>query len=121
GAARCLRCPPPVPRGTLGRAAVIRAGLIVCTALTVGILVIYAPVRRFEFVSFDDPQYVTNNPVVNSGLKAGAVAAAFTGFHAANWHPLTWLSHMLDVELFGFDAGAHHMTSVLLHVVNSLL
>src|SRR5207249_5803969 len=46
---------------------------------------------------------------------------AFTGFHAANWHPLTWLSHMLDVELFGFDAGAHHMTSVLLHVVNSLL
>ena len=95
--------------------------LVVCGALVVGILVIYAPVRHFEFVSFDDPQYVMDNPTVASGLTAHGVVWAFGASHAANWHPLTWLSHMLDVELFGLDAGAHHLTNVFLHAVNSLL
>src|SRR6185369_11614228 len=65
--------------------------------------------------------YVTDNPTVEAGLTAEGVVWAFTRSHAANWHPLTWLSHMLDVELFGLDAGAHHVTNVLLHLVSSLL
>ena len=95
--------------------------LLVCGALALGILVVYAPVRHFDFVSFDDPLYVTDNPPVESGLTAASVAWAFTTTHAANWHPLTWLSHMTDVELFGLDAGGHHATSVVLHVVATLL
>jgi len=82
---------------------------------------VYAPVRHFDFVSFDDPLYVTDNPPVESGLTPASVAWAFTATHATNWHPLTWLSHMLDVELFGLDAGAHHVTSVVLHVIAALL
>ncbi len=81
----------------------------------------YAPVRHFDFVSFDDPLYVTDNPPVESGLTPAGVAWAFTTTHAANWHPLTWLSHMTDVELFGLDAGGHHATSVALHIVATLV
>ena len=96
-------------------------GLLVCGALALGILVVYAPVRHFDFVTFDDPLYVTDNPPVESGLTAAGVAWAFTATHAANWHPLTGLSHMTDVELFGLDAGGHHVTSVVLHIVATLL
>ncbi len=69
-----------------------------------------------DFVNYDDDVYVTANPMVRAGLASESVAWAFTTFHAANWHPLTWLSHMLDVELFGLEPGGHHRTNVLLHV-----
>jgi tetratricopeptide (TPR) repeat protein len=84
-------------------------------------LVVYVPVRHHEFINFDDPQYVVENRLVREGLTWAGVAWAFTTGYAGNWHPLTWLSHMLDVQLFGLDAGAHHLTSVLLHVANTLL
>jgi hypothetical protein len=92
--------------------------VLVLAALTVAV---YAPVGRFDFVQLDDPAYVTENPHVLGGLTLDGLAWAFTTGHAANWHPVTWLSHMLDVQLFGVDAGAHHLTSVALHAANTLL
>jgi tetratricopeptide (TPR) repeat protein len=81
----------------------------------------YWPVRHHPFVNFDDPQYVTENAPVLEGLTWPGVKWAFTTGHAGNWHPVTWLSHMLDVELFGVDAGAHHAVSLFLHIVTTLL
>ena len=79
------------------------------------------PATGFEFLNYDDDAYVTANALVRAGLDGESVRAAFTSGAAANWHPLTWLSHQLDVELFELDAGAHHRTSVLLHALNAAL
>ena len=73
------------------------------------------------FVQWDDPDYVFENPHVRSGLTADSAAWAFRSIEYANWHPITWLSHLLDVEMFGLDAGKHHRTSLIFHVVNVLL
>ncbi len=82
---------------------------------------VYAPVRHHEFVNFDDAQYVSQNHAVTGGLNGRSLSWALTTGHAGNWHPLTSLSHMLDVELYGLDPGPHHLTSAVLHVVNALL
>jgi len=92
--------------------------LLLIAALTVAI---YWPVLHNDFIDFDDDVYVTVNMMVRQGLTLKGFIWAFTSFHAANWHPLTWLSHMLDVELFGLNPMGHHATSLLLHAVNSLL
>ena len=84
-------------------------------------LVAFEPVRHNDFVSFDDRLYLTGNPEVRQGLSAGGVVWAFTTTHATNWHPLTWLSHMLDVELFGMEPAAHHAANVILHAGAALL
>jgi protein O-mannosyl-transferase len=73
------------------------------------------------FVNFDDNRYVTENPHVLEGLNRTSAAWALTSTEEANWHPLTWLSHLLDVRLFGLDAGKHHLTSLLLHAANGVL
>ncbi len=78
-------------------------------------LLVYAPVYRFGFVNFDDPDYVTNNPHVRNGLTSDGIVWAFTSTEAANWFPATRLSHLLDVEIFGLRAGGHHFTSAFLH------
>jgi len=90
-------------------------------ALVALVLGLYAPVWQHEFVDYDDNVYVTENPFVQRGLTASSVAWAFTATRAANWHPLTWLSHMLDVEIYGRAPAGHHLTSVLLHAANALL
>jgi hypothetical protein len=72
-------------------------------------------------VNYDDPQYVTQNPQVRAGLTWHGVVWAFTSAHDSNWIPLTWLSHMLDGELFGLESGAHHFTNVALHAFGTLL
>jgi hypothetical protein len=92
--------------------------ILALAALTV---VVYAPVRHYDFVSIDDPVYVSENATVARGLSWAGVAWAFTSSQAANWHPLTWLSHMLDVQLFGMAPGAHHVTNLVLHVLNTVL
>jgi tetratricopeptide (TPR) repeat protein len=89
--------------------------------LAVLITAVYWPVRHAGFVNFDDDQYVTANPHVLGGLTVSDVVWAFTAYHATNWHPLTWLSHALDCECFGMNAGAHHAVSVLLHMANTVL
>jgi hypothetical protein len=88
------------------------------TAITV---LVFAPVRHHPFFSFDDPGYVYENPKVKGGLTLAAAKWAMTTGYFANWHPVTWLSHMLDVQLFGLNAGAHHVVNLLFHVANTLL
>jgi tetratricopeptide (TPR) repeat protein len=94
---------------------------LVCLLLALGTLLLYLPVRQHGFVVYDDPDYVTENRVVQAGLTWGGIQWAFTTWQASNWHPLTWLSHMLDCELFGLNAGAQHLVNVLFHTANSLL
>jgi len=108
--------PAPTPMSIFsGRA------LWVSLTLIAAILIIYAPVRRFPFVNTDDAVYVTGNPHVMQGLSWSNVEWAFTQARVPYWHPLTFLSHMLDVQLFGTNAGGHHVTSVILHTANTLL
>jgi len=90
-------------------------------ALVLAILVVYAQTARFDFINCDDDAYVYNNIPVRSGLtRAGVFWALFTTDYFY-WQPLTWLSHMLDCQLFGLHAGWHHLTNVLFHILNSLL
>jgi tetratricopeptide (TPR) repeat protein len=84
-------------------------------------LIVYASVRNHDFVNYDDDDYVTANAIVLQGLTWHGVSWALTTGQAANWHPLTWLSHMLDVELYGLDPGPHHLTNLLFHIANTLL
>ncbi|MBZ5637380.1 MAG: tetratricopeptide repeat protein [Acidobacteriia bacterium] len=84
-------------------------------------LLAYRGVLGNGFVNYDDDRYVTANAQVQKGLTADSIAWAFTATECSNWHPLTWLSHMLDVQLFGLDAGRHHLVSLLLHAANALL
>ena len=86
-------------------------------------MAVYWPVRGHDFVYYDDDHYVTANPVVQSGLSGPAILWAFTTCRGTStcWHPLTWLSHELDCQLFGLNAGRHHLTSVALHVLNAVL
>jgi tetratricopeptide (TPR) repeat protein len=81
----------------------------------------YLPVLDNQFVFYDDDLYLLNNSAVRGGLTWNAVRWAFTTGHAANWHPLTWLSHLTDVQLFGLDPRGHHLTSLALHVANTVL
>lgn len=79
-------------------------------------VVVFAPVRHFEFVPWDDPQYVVDNPVVSRGVTKEGLVWALTSPGRYYWHPLTWVSHMADVEAFGMQPGAHHVTNVFVHV-----
>ncbi len=81
----------------------------------------YEPIRHNDFVGFDDDKYVTQNPLVRKGLAHESVAWAFTSTYLSNWHPLTWLSHMLDCQLFGQEPFWHHLTNLLFHIANTLL
>jgi tetratricopeptide (TPR) repeat protein len=91
----------------------------VLLVLVVGAL--YARTARNGFVSYDDDAYLVQNPHVSSGLSWANARWAFTESHSANWHPLTWLSHQLDVELFGLRPGPHHLVNAALHALNALL
>jgi len=84
-------------------------------------LALYAPVLRHAFVVYDDPIYVTDNPHVRAGLTVDGTLWAFVSMEASNWHPLTWLSHMADFQLYGMNAGGHHATSVVIHTATSVL
>lgn len=81
----------------------------------------FSAVRSYPFADLDDPQYVSENPHVAQGLTLESVTWAFTEVHASYWIPVNWLSHMVDVELYGLHAGGHHLTNVLLHSVNAVL
>jgi cytochrome c-type biogenesis protein CcmH/NrfG len=91
--------------------------------LAAATIAVFWQVSRHEFVNFDDPAYVTFNPMVREGLTWPGVAWAFTELHgeATYWHPVTWLSHMLDCQLFGLKPAGHHLTSLLLHTLNTVL
>ncbi len=84
-------------------------------------LLAYMPVAHHTFVLYDDGDYITENRVVQDGLTWAGIKWAFTTWHASNWHPLTWISHMADCQLFGLNAGGHHLVSALIHAVNAVL
>ena len=100
-----------------------RRTTLLCLLLGAVTLAVYWPVRHHEFVNYDDPAYVTFNPTVQLGLTWSGVASACGQLHgeATYWHPLTWLSHMLDCQLFGLRPAGHHITSLILHTLNTVL
>jgi protein O-mannosyl-transferase len=93
----------------------------ICLFLVLGTLAVYWPVTRYEFVAYDDTDFVTANPHVQAGLTAEGFQWALRSEVARNWHPVTMLTHMLDCQVFGLRPGWHHLTNLLLHIANSLL
>jgi len=82
---------------------------------------VYWQLTRYQFLNFDDDAYITDNPSVAAGLTWDGVRWAFTAIDYFYWQPLTWLSHMLDCQLFGLNAGSHHFTNVAIHLINAVL
>lgn len=95
--------------------------LLIIAGLSLLVLVIYFQATGFGFINLDDNLYVYDNPGIRNGLNADTFKWAFTAYWSANWHPLTWLSHALDVQLFGMNSGMHHGVNVFFHLVNSIL
>lgn len=98
-----------------------RYDILICLFLSITTFSVYWQIHQYDFVSFDDNEYVYDNPHVKSGITLKNIIWAFTAFHSNNWHPLTWMSHMLDCQLFGLNAGCHHFINLLFHVANTLL
>jgi hypothetical protein len=95
--------------------------ILVYLALALSTIAVFWQVRNFGFIHYDDPYYVYENQYVSGGLNINSIIWAFTTGHACNWHPITWLSLMLDCQLFGLNPGWMHMENVLLHIANTLL
>lgn len=93
----------------------------VSLALVALVVVIYYPVHGFDFLVFDDDFYLVYNPTVKDGLTWSNVKWAFTTFHHSNWHPVTWLSYLLEIEFFGLDPGPMHVSNAVIHAANTLL
>ena len=100
-----------------------RRGVVVgiCAALVAITWLIFGQTLGYQFVSFDDPQYVYGNRDVAAGLSLGGIAWSFSHTIASNWHPITIISHMLDCQLYGLNASGHHFTNVLLHTIAVIL
>ena len=103
------------------RAVALRKDVLLCLVLVLVTLAVFWQVSGFDFVNYDDDLYVYDNPHVTAGLTLAGLKWALTANVAANWHPLTVYSHMLDCQVFGLWAGGHHLTSLALHVANALL
>jgi protein O-mannosyl-transferase len=97
------------------------AFIAVCVCLAVVTWVVFAQTLRYDFVNYDDPHYVYQNARISSGINFANLAWAFSHIHSENWHPLTTITHMLDCQLHGLNAGWHHFTNVLLHAIAVVL
>jgi hypothetical protein len=93
----------------------------ICVFLATVILAVFGQTTGFGFVNYDDGNYVYENPEVTGGLTLKGIVWAFTHVHSGNWHPLTWISHMLDCQFYGLNPGDHHLTNILLHTVTAIL
>src|SRR5437899_8313936 len=98
-----------------------RRDRLICLLLVLVTLALYWPATGYEFNNYDDAQYITKNPRIQSGLNPESVRWAFQSGYAGNWHPLTWLSHMVDCQLYGLKPGGHHLTNLLFHLANTVL
>ena len=107
---------PAAPDDVSPRVRLLMGGL-----LLIVVAAVFMPAVTRSFITYDDPVYVTENPHVREGLTWSGAGWAFRSLEASNWHPLTWMSHMLDCQLFGLDPRGHHLTSVLLHALNSAI
>lgn len=92
-----------------------------CAVLFLLTFFLYSGVKKHEFVRYDDFPYIVDNVHVSQGLSFDNIKWAFSSFSEANWHPLTWISHMIDCDLFGLDPGKHHLMNVFFHALNTLL
>jgi tetratricopeptide (TPR) repeat protein len=99
----------------------IQRSRLICLLLALVTLVLYWPVTGFDFLNIDDPDYILNNTAIHQGLTWQGIVWAFRTSYASNWHPVTWLSHMLDCSLYGWHPGGHHLTNLLLHMANAML
>jgi len=97
------------------------ADRILALILLIMTLGVYWQVQYHDFIHLDDPTYVVHNRYVRAGLTQDGLVWAFSTFKGSNWHPLTWLSHMFDSQLYGCNPAGHHLTSLFFHVVNTLL
>lgn len=97
----------------------LKIGVPILLALVTAL--VFSPTMFSEFLNYDDPMYVTINSPIQSGLTYKGFLWSLTDLHTNNWHPLTWLSHMLDVQLYGLNPAGHHLTSLLLHIANTIL
>jgi Flp pilus assembly protein TadD len=95
--------------------------IVISLVLAVFTFIVYFQVTQNEFINLDDETYIINNKQIQNGLTVKGIIWAFTTGHAANWHPLTWISHMIDVQLFGLNPGGHHLINVLFHLANTVL
>jgi len=106
---------------TLIKADSRRASVVVCIFLLAITWLVFGQTLRHDFINYDDEKYVYENAHVLPGLKMQGIVWAFTHAHSANWHPLTWISHMLDCQLFALNPAGHHFTNVLLHSISATL
>jgi protein O-mannosyl-transferase len=95
--------------------------ILICLLLVLVTLAVYMQVGSHQFLNLDDPSYVTENPHVLSGITVNSVSWAFSSVDAGNWHPITWLSHLADVQLYGVNPRGHHLTNVVIHILSSVL
>jgi tetratricopeptide (TPR) repeat protein len=93
----------------------------VCFLLAAAVFLVFGQTFRLEFVNYDDDEYVYENPQVTKGLTPIGIRRAFTHAHSANWHPLTFISHMLDCQFYGLKPGGHHLTNVLPHAATAIV
>jgi tetratricopeptide (TPR) repeat protein len=93
----------------------------ICVALAAITWLVFGQTLRHDFVNYDDRDYVTKNAQVSRGVTLEGIVWAFTRVHSSNWHPLTWISHMLDCQFYGLNPWGHHLTNVLLHAANAIL
>jgi tetratricopeptide (TPR) repeat protein len=99
----------------------MRRELIICLLLTGLVLGAYYPASHLGFLNYDDPDYVTSNPMVGGGLTWESVWWALTNSHDGNWHPVTWWSHMLDCQIFGLNPAGPHCVNIGWHIINTLI
>ena len=124
GKATAARSGAPVsPESTSGPAGLSDRWAVpgVCVFLAAAIWLVFGQTLGHEFVNYDDNDYVYENPHITQGLTLAGIAWAFTTSHAANWHPLTWISHMLDCQLYGLNPGGHHLNNILFHTATAIL
>ena len=98
-----------------------RRAIFICLTLTLATLLVYGRVGHFDFTNYDDPFLISQNLIVRAGLTWPGIVWALTTRYYEFWHPLTWLSHMLDCQLFGLRPGLHHLASLGFHVANTVL
>jgi len=108
-------------QATCGKTGGRKQTVLLCLLLALVTAAVYWPVAKMGFINFDDPDYVVGNLRVQAGLTMESIKWAFTSLYASNWHPLTWLSHMLDCQLYHLKPAGHHLTNSLLHIANTLL
>ena len=117
----CEGAPCNVPPGAeLSRRNVCMAAVI-GGFLLLAVVLVFGRTVGYEFVNYDDDQYVSDNPRLTRGLSTEGIAWAFTTTRCGNWHPVTWLSYLLDYQLYGLDPWGYHLTNVLLHAATAIL